>query len=394
MASIALVVMGAEGHVRPTLLMARALVEQGHRLTYFCTAQYADMIRATGAGLSPYETTLVDGRAFARTEATAGEFPVRMLEECAHVFPQVVDRIEALAPDLILYDRMTLAGRMVAARRDRPAIMLVPTYQVDASTAVKPMFGAVAPDDPARARFAELSAKVSALAGLPPIKLGELYRHAAALNIAFIPRVFQPDADRFGPQYVFAGSQVVLPRPEPRWSPPATGRPVVFLSLGTLFHDNDGFYEKAIAAFTGSRWHVVMAVGSQANLDRFGTVPTHFEVAVRVHQIDVLSHAAAFVTHAGGGVMEALYHGVPMVAVPQIATQRTTAGRLVDLGLGLTVAKDCTPEAMRDGVETVASDPAIRRNVSAMQREIVATNGPRLAVEAINGFLEKAAAGR
>jgi MGT family glycosyltransferase len=272
--------------------------------------------------------------------------------------------------------------------------MLVPTYQVDAATAVKPMFGTVAADDPARARFAGLAAEVSAVSGLPPIKLGELYRHAAALNIAFIPRVFQPDADRFGAQYLYAGSQVVLQRPETRWSPPADGRPVLFVSLGTLFHNSGDFYGKAIAAFADSPWHVVMAVGSPAAVAELDVVPANFEVVARVHQIDVLSHAAAFVTHAGGGVMEALYHAVPMVAVPQIMSQRTTARRLVDLGLGVALDNDVTPEAMRAGVETVVSDPIIRRNVLEMQREIVATNGPALAVQAINDFLEKGAPGR
>ena len=45
-----------------------------------------------------------------------------------------------------------------------------------------------------------------------------------------------------------------------------------------------------------------------------------------VPQLDILSQASVFITHAGmGGTGEAIYYGVPMIAIPQMEEQAITA---------------------------------------------------------------------
>ena len=47
-----------------------------------------------------------------------------------------------------------------------------------------------------------------------------------------------------------------------------------------------------------------------------------------VPQLDILSQASVFITHAGmGGTGEAIYYGVPMIAIPQMDEQAITARR-------------------------------------------------------------------
>jgi UDP-N-acetylglucosamine:LPS N-acetylglucosamine transferase len=67
-----------------------------------------------------------------------------------------------------------------------------------------------------------------------------------------------------------------------------------------------------------------------------------------------------FVTHAGmGGCSEGLWHGVPMVAVPQTVDQFANADRLVELGVARRLDADATPDELRAAVVTLESAPEV-----------------------------------
>jgi MGT family glycosyltransferase len=97
------------------------------------------------------------------------------------------------------------------------------------------------------------------------------------------------------------------------------------------------------------------------------------EVHARVPQLAVLAHAAAFVTHAGmGSSAEALWSGVPCVAVPQAVDQFANAARLAELGVGVVLdpARAADPVALRAAVERVAEDPGVRARADAVRAEV------------------------
>lgn len=84
-------------------------------------------------------------------------------------------------------------------------------------------------------------------------------------------------------------------------------------------------------------------------------------------QDDILAHPniKMFITHAGkGGIAEAQYHGVPMVALPVFADQHGNAKKMVAAGYGqqlelLTLSED----ALRVAVVDVLSNPQYQQNV-------------------------------
>ena len=72
----------------------------------------------------------------------------------------------------------------------------------------------------------------------------------------------------------------------------------------------------------------------------------------------VLPHMAAVVTHAGmSTVATALAAGVPMVCVPQGRDQPLNAARVEELGAGLMIAADATPDELANAVQRVLADP-------------------------------------
>ena len=110
-----------------------------------------------------------------------------------------------------------------------------------------------------------------------------------------------------------------------------------------------------------------------------------------VPQLDVLERVEAFVTHGGmNSAMEALWHGVPMVVVPQQPEQAMTAARVAELGLGLALGPGAvSAAALRDAVAEVTGDPAYRARASAMQAVVRAAGGYERAASAILDFSEE-----
>ena len=96
-----------------------------------------------------------------------------------------------------------------------------------------------------------------------------------------------------------------------------------------------------------------------------------------------------FLTHGGmNSTMESLFFGVPMVAIPQMEEQAVTAQQIAALGLGQALTPETTTvTALREAVESVASDEAVRENVRAMRRYVRDTGGHRLAADSVEKSL-------
>lgn len=53
---IAIVSLGAFGHVNPTLSLTTELVNAGHRVTYFTTEAFREVVEPTGAKFVPMKS--------------------------------------------------------------------------------------------------------------------------------------------------------------------------------------------------------------------------------------------------------------------------------------------------------------------------------------------------
>ncbi|KAM7352845.1 UDP-glycosyltransferase UGT5-like [Cochliomyia hominivorax] len=89
-------------------------------------------------------------------------------------------------------------------------------------------------------------------------------------------------------------------------------------------------------------------------------------------QDDILAHPniKLFITHAGkGGVAEAQYHGVPMVALPVFADQHGNAKKLVSSGYGQVLELlTLTEENFNDAILEVLNNPQYKNNVQSFSK--------------------------
>jgi macrolide glycosyltransferase len=129
---------------------------------------------------------------------------------------------------------------------------------------------------------------------------------------------------------------------------------------------------------------VVVKVGPAVDPDALGPVPPNASVHRWVPQLSVLAHASAFVTHAGmGGCSEGLWHGVPMVAVPQAVDQFGNADRLVELGVARRLDVDATPAELRAAVLRLESASDVADRCAALRAELRQAGGAAGAADVI-----------
>lgn len=161
------------------------------------------------------------------------------------------------------------------------------------------------------------------------------------------------------------------------------------MSLGSAYTDRPRFWRDAIAAMHGTGWTTVLAVGPYVDRTALGPVPDDVVVREWVPQLAVLEHASAFVTHAGmGGCAEGLWHGVPMVAVPQAVDQFVNGPRLAEIGVGEHLpAEEVTPQRLRAAVLRVASSDGVARCCAEQKRIARAAGGAAAAADVVERML-------
>ncbi|TQM13839.1 macrolide family glycosyltransferase [Pseudonocardia kunmingensis] len=382
------VALAGHGHVTPTLPLVEELVQRGHRVDYATSEEFCDAARGAGARwvpLPPLPPFVPPARVDAGMIAFWFRHYFRALRA---TYPVLLEHARTERPDGICYDVTNWPARLVAAELDIPAVRCIPNlaeneeYSLDAQ-----MLAGIPPAHPEMAGLAADCADFSAEHGVDLDVAGTM-DVTEAVNLVFVPREFQPHGATFDGRFHFLGP--LLGRREQRepWSPPAPDRPLLYVSLGTIFTEQPEFYRTCLEAFGGGDWQVAMTVGG-TDPAALGPIPPAFEVRARFPQLAVLRHASAFVTHAGmGSTMEALAHGVPLVAVPQMPEQVANADRVVELGLGERLDPAAlTPDVLAEAVARVASDGRIRANVARMRRSVADGGGVVRGAEVVEEHL-------
>jgi calicheamicin 4-deoxy-4-thio-alpha-D-digitoxosyltransferase len=392
------------GHVTPTLAVVAELVRRGHRVSYFTTAEFADSVAATGATVCAYPSTWAGSTSPTERVSTddAAWGALGFLREGLAPVEVAERRLSEDRPDVILYDMIAYAtARMLGRRWNVPTVQMYPTFASSDRFALTDELakhaGGLDLGHPAMLEMKDVMLAALAAHGDGAVSPTDLYLgNRDVARLVFLPRSFQLAARTFDRRYTFVGPCLGERAWSGEWSPPADGRPVLLVSLGTAFNHQPAFFRTCLDAFADSPWHVVMAIGRQIEPAELGPVPANAEVHQWMPQLAVLRHAAVFVTHAGmGSTMESLHFGVPLVAVPQMAEQDAVARRIVELGLGRMIPPDdVTAEGLREAVDAVAADAGTARRVADLRAEIDGSGGPVRAAEVVERAARSAGARR
>lgn len=384
---IAMIGCTAPSHIYPSLGVIRELVSRGHRVTYAVGESLIGLVEATGAEILAHPSTLPE--ADGAWPEDAGAAMRIFLDEGIEVFPHLTDRFDHDRPDLLLHDIGGLPAPVLGVRYGVPAVQLSPTlvawdgYEDDMAE----VLDALKASESGRAYHAAFTAWLHDN-GIERDAWDWLNKPEHVLSL--IPRVMQPNADRVGPHVRFVGPCLDPVRlADTSWQPPAGGRPVLLVSFGTAFNDQLEIYRACVKAFADSDWHVVLATGQHVDPADLGELPDNIEAHRTVPQPTVLAAASAFITHAGmGGCTEALWFGVPTVAIPQAVDQFGNAAILEQLGVGRQLpAEEVNAATLRATVDAVAESAEVAARLAEIRANLRAHGGVQAAADAVEDFL-------
>ncbi|MFT4166713.1 MAG: glycosyltransferase [Microlunatus sp.] len=148
-------------------------------------------------------------------------------------------------------------------------------------------------------------------------------------------------------------------------------RPVVYLTLGTVFNDPD-LARTVLDAIEDLPVSIVVTTGPGADPSLLGPRPSNVAVVQFVPQALVLPYASAVVSHTGSGTMlGALAAGVPQVCLPRGADQFANAERVLSVGAGVRLLpEELSAEGLRAAVQAVLHDQTYAQAAKALQVEI------------------------
>ena len=390
---IAVVSLGAFGHVNPTLELVTELVHRGVRVTYFCTEAIWRIVEPTGARFVAVPSWMEAhaGETGADKSDVAATVPFLFLHEAEAYLEPVLAVLKEDHPVAIVHDFAGIAGTLAADVLGVPNVMLYTSYPANGEYSVAAGFETVSPEHPLRVAAAELADGFVAKYGCRRMTVKEIFDGRGDLNLVMMQKRLVPHSETFDDSFVFTGVQIGKRTAFGSWQAPADGKPLLYSSLGTAFNNWPEYYPILFDAVRDLDIHVFAALGS-IDPASLRDVPANVELGQMVPQLDILSQASVFITHAGmGGTGEAIYYGVPMIAIPQMDEQAVTAGQIEKLGLGKAFLDKnaITAEALKTAIVTLLTDPAYRKTMEKFSADMRSLGGAKASADALVRFLNR-----
>ncbi|HEY1623630.1 MAG TPA: nucleotide disphospho-sugar-binding domain-containing protein [Streptosporangiaceae bacterium] len=157
---------------------------------------------------------------------------------------------------------------------------------------------------------------------------------------------------------------------------------LIYFSLGSLGSADVSLMRRVIAALAGTPHRYIVSKG-----------PLHEEVELAPNmygaeflpQTSIIGQADLVITHGGNNtITEALHFGKPMICLPLFWDQYDNAQRVDELGLGVRLAPyACSPASLREAIDRLLADTALRGRLAAEGERIRASDGLRRAADLI-----------
>ncbi|WP_167518891.1 macrolide family glycosyltransferase [Streptomyces chryseus] len=402
MPHIAFFVLPVPGHMNPSLGVAEELVARGHRVTYALPEAPEDIAgraKRVGAEVVTYPMDQERFRAHMVPQQNSDEYTdkgeiLRILQWLLEMTDETVEPLERSfredRPDVIVNDPSSFwTGRILADRWGIPVIRSTPTYAANEHWSMQPDAEAAGlPDDPALLSLVGGIDQLLRAQGMDEDAGTFTGRIHGGPALLYMPRHFQYAGETFDDQHHFVGPCAPRASLHGTWEPPGDGRPLVMVSMGTLYNKQPDFFRACVEAFRDEPWNVLLVLGGGLAPEDLGALPDNVQVRDFVPLAEVFPHTALVVNHGGlSTAMEAFSYGVPVLAVPVMTEPRATARRIAELGLGAQLPPKATAADLRATARRVLADDGIRDRLRQMRERIRTAGGATAAATVVEELL-------
>jgi len=366
------------GNLTPSLGITRALEANGHTVHFFGRPDMVDRVEAAGLAATALDDTWADldrysfhplATVFGYTSSPA-------------VGEELVRKVAASDPDVVVIDAMFSAALEVAPRFDRPTAVVVHTFFDRLFAGWQANF-AMQSESRQRAGFHALS------------DLDTLWGTRDVLHVNTLAAF---DGDPATPWTNVKHGAPVLAQErravqiEPPWDTDDP-TPIVLLSFSTVPEQRDvGAVQRALDALAPLPVHVAATTGGIVDPAELAAPGNAWLVPFADHD-QLMTRAAMVVGHGGHGTtMRALAHGLPIVGMPAKGADQTPITQLLEQWkVGVALPPDADTIQIRVGVETVLADDTYQREAAERAEALDGTDGAALAARSIEALLSPTA---
>lgn len=377
----------AHGHHNPTLPVVQELVKRGNTVRYYSFSEFQEKIEDTGAEFINCDSFLPElskEQEEAMKNVSTTEMTIVDLQITGRMDSFLKEQVEEFKPDVIYTDSVCFWGKLTARKYKIPMVVSTTTFAFNkySSQYMKNSFSEIMDlvkgSKRVKAELKKLEEYGYHEKSIMPLVNNDNYTD----TVVYATKQYQPCSNTFSNHYAFVGPSLltdIQPQKE-------HGRPLVFISLGTVINDRPAFYHSCIQALSSENVDVIISCGKAVDTASFGKLPENVQVFPYVNQLEVLSRANVFLTHCGmNSVSESLYMATPMVLFPQTNEQMAVARRAEEMGAGIMLKKDCV-EDIRTAIRTVLENHKIADSARACSENFRSASGPAGAAK----FIENA----
>jgi len=425
------------GHLSPPTALGEELVRRGHNVTLFTlTVQWSDTLRKTveraginflGAAAGEQVSSLMKmaGKSHAEQQQLISS-PISMAMKFKQVFQEMSQTVvQIVDTDAIVEWDVIIATEFLAPllaclhwKWKIPSVVLSAAMQFQPHTLPQWPF----PSLLGNAVSDNLSFKDRLVSGILSVLFPIVYEHvlvrvvkdsiedtcagasltyistAPGVNIPQIvqtvigfefPRTISPLSEYVGP--ILSKSPVPLSEELEIWLKDKPEKSVIYISMGSVFSMSNETGLAIVNGINATKYTVLWSLRNQDILEGMELDPQRFFISSWTPQLSILQHKAIgmAIMHGGmNGINEALYNGVPIIALPFLGDQVFSAGVLQHRGLGIKLdQRKLTPERIEESINHIESGN-YHKQASSIRKMFLQAGGVERAADLVEFYEE------
>ncbi|MBC8120279.1 MAG: glycosyl transferase family 1 [Gemmatimonadaceae bacterium] len=399
----------AVGHFDPTAALAHRLQERGHHPVFLMVRDWQQRVEAEGFGYHPVLEEECPAGTWAgileKMSALDGQanlkYTLEYYEREAHaLFRDVPAAVEAQGIEALLVDQTVFAGSTVAEHLGLPFVTLCCALALNRELDIPP---SSSPWGYQPNRWGRLRNRLgyTALDWLTRKLRRTLQQQRTRWQLPPLARwngTYSPFAQISQQPQAFDFPRQQLPRHFHYTGPirgpshsraPAfpfdrlNGRPLLYASLGTIQNRRLEIFKTIAAACAGLEVQLAIAHGGGLDDNTVAQLPGRPIAVAYAPQLEVIRRSAAVITHAGlNTTLDALAHGLPVVALPLVHEQPAIARRILWTGTGAALwPSELNPTSLRSLISEVLEDPTYRQAAGRIKQAIDQSGGVNRAAD-------------
>ena len=350
----------SRGHTIPTLCLVKSLIASGCKITYFNTEAFKSLIEEAGAKFVDYSSESLSNISLPISLMEPHQVTIELQKiffvSTLEILPILSTYHENKAFDVVIYDQMALWGQIFADKFNLLSFCSNTMFLFSSEDIINllPKFISNLDTD-YNDKFNLLKCTTSKLESYKDVLDIQTATKSNYIITYYSPALLTPSHNFDNNKIIYLGNR--FDSNYTASTVELTTESMIYISLGTVFNEKIDLFKAFISTFATTKHQVIISAGDNEAIYKLlknQNTNSNIHIYKFVDQLEVLSKASLFITHAGfNSIYEGLYFTVPMLMIPHIPEQYFNASRIKELNAGYLLDQE---EIYSNGMSRVMAD--------------------------------------